>query len=155
MTSIKAILGVLLAAVLAGAFAVASSAGNTASPRSGQLHVTKECSQYNGNAGEFCTITSSSLNAIKKGSRVVYASALGGGGLDSDLIIYGPGNNRAYGHVFLDLSTFPLIVGEVTLSGGTGEFAHFHAGPIVVVCDWAANYPNCSWDGPYSFSPPS
>jgi hypothetical protein len=155
MTSIKAILGALLAAVLAGAFAVGSSAGNAGSPRSGELHVTKECSQYQGNAGEFCTITSSSLNAIKKGSRVVYASAGGSGGLDSDLTIYGPGNDRAYGHAVLDLSKFPLLVGEVTLSGGTGVFTHFHAGPIEVVCDWAINYPNCSWDGPYSFNPPN
>jgi hypothetical protein len=146
----KRILALLLAVAAAGIVATAGSA----TPRSGTLHVTKECSQYNGGAGEFCTITSSNINAIKPGSRVVYASALGGGGLDSDLTIYGPGNNRAHGHVVLDLSAFPLIVGEITLSGGTGEFTHFHAGPIVVVCDWAHNYPNCSWDGPYSFTPP-
>jgi hypothetical protein len=146
----KRTLALVLTFAVAGIVATAGSA----TPRSGTLHVTKECSQYNGGAGEFCTITSSNINAITPGSRVVYVSALGGGGLDSDLTIYGPGNNRAYGHVVLDLSAFPLIVGEITLSGGTGEFTHFHAGPIVVVCDWAHNYPNCSWDGPYSFTPP-
>ena len=155
MTKIKVIFGLLLVAVVAGVFAVGSSAGNTASSRSGQLHVTKECSQYFGNAGEFCTITSSNLNAIKPGSRVVYASALGVGGLNSGLTIYGPGNNRAYGHVSLDTSAYPFLIGEVTLSGGTGVFTHFHAGPIVVVCDWAVDYPNCSWDGQYGFSPPA
>ena len=147
----KQILALILAVVAAGIVVTAGSAGPT--ERGGALHVTKECSQYQGGAGEFCTITSSNINAIKPGSRVVYASALGSGGLDSDLTIYGPGDNRAYGHVRLDISRFPLLVGEVTLSGGTGEFTHFHAGPIVVVCDWAVNYPNCSWDGPYSFSP--
>ncbi len=149
----KRTLALVLALAAAGIVATAGSAGSTA--RGQALHVTKECSQYTGAAGSFCTITSSNLNAIKAGSRVVYASALGADGLDSDITIYGPGNNRAYGHVVLDTSAFPLIVGEVTLSGGTGEFTHLHAGPIVVVCDWAHNYPNCSWDGPYSFNPPN
>jgi hypothetical protein len=151
MTKIKAIFGLLLAAVAAGAFAVASSAGDTGSPRSGALRVTKECSQYNLQAGDFCTITSSNLNAIKVGTRVVYASAanLAAGVLDSDLVVDGPGSNNAYGHVVLDLSTF---TGVVTFSGGTGEFSHFRAGPIAVACP---AMPDCSWDGPFSFSPPN
>jgi hypothetical protein len=123
---------------------------SASSPRSGELHVTKECSHYTGAAGSFCTITSSNLNAIRSGSRVVYASAVGAstpGVLDSDLVIDGPGNNTAYGHVVLDLSTDS---GIVTFSGGTGEFTHFRAGPIVVLCP---SLPNCSWDGPYSLSP--
>jgi hypothetical protein len=149
---LKAIFGLLLAAVAAGALAVASSAGNTGAPRSGELHVTKECSQYSGQAGEFCTITSSNVNAIRAGSRVVYASAIGDptpGFLDSDLVIDGLGNNNARGHVVLDVHTF---TGVVTLSGGTGVFTHFHAGPITVACP---AFPNCSWDGPYRFSPPN
>ena len=149
----KAIFGLLLAAVAAGAFAVPSSAANTGpSPRSGALHVTKECSQYSLAAGSFCTITSSNLSAVKPGSRVVYASAAGDptpGVLDSDLVIDGPGGNTAFGHVVLDLST---LSGVVTLSGGTGKFTHFHAGPITVACP---AFPDCSWDGPYSFSPPN
>jgi hypothetical protein len=153
MTNIKAIFGLLVAAVAAGAFAVASSAGNTgSSPRSGALHVTKNCSHYTGAAGSFCTITSSNLNAIKVGSRVVYTSAIGDptpGLLDSDLVIDGPGSNSAFGHVVLNLST---LSGVVTLSGGTGKFIHFHAGPITVACP---AFPDCSWDGPYSFSPPN
>jgi len=150
MTNIKAIFGVLLAAVAAGAFAVTSSAGNTgSSPRSGELHVTKNCSHYTGAAGSYCTITSSNLNAIKVGSRVVYTSAVDPtrGVLDSDLVLDGPGHNAAFGHVVLDLST---LSGVVTFSGGTGEFTHFRAGPLVVACP---AFPDCSWDGPYSLSP--
>lgn len=150
MTNIKAIFGLLLAAVAAGAFAVTSSAEATgSSPRSGELHVTKNCKDYTGAAGSFCTIRSSNLNAIKVDSRVVYTSAadLTVGKLNSDLVIYGPGANRARGHVVLDLST---LSGVVTLSGGTGEFSHFQAGPITVACP---AFPDCSWDGPYSFSP--
>src|SRR2546425_9165702 len=47
------------------------------SPRSGALHVTKECSQYTRLAGGFCTITSSNLKDIEVGTRVVYAVASG------------------------------------------------------------------------------
>ena len=153
MTSIKGICGLLLAAVSAGAFAAASSAESTgSSPRSGALHVTKNCSHYTGAAGSFCTITSSNINAIKPGSRIVYASAVSNPTpgvlvLDSDLVIDGPGHNTAFGHVVLDVLT---LTGIVTLSGGTGEFTHFHAGPITVACP---AFPDCSWDGPYSFSP--
>jgi len=152
MTSIKAVIALLVAAVAAGGFAVPSSAANTSSsPRSGALHVTKECSQYNLAAGSFCTITSSNLSAVKPGSRVFYASAAGDpipGVLDSDLVIEGPGGNIAFGHVVLDL---PTLTGAVTFSGGTGVFTHFQAGPLSVACP---AFPDCSWDGRYSFSPP-
>jgi hypothetical protein len=136
----------VLAIAAAGMVATASSA----TPRSGTLQVTKECSQYTGQAGSFCMITSSNINAIKPGSRVVYGSAadFNLGVLDSDLAIDAPGNNTAFGHVVLDLATF---TGVVTLSGGTGRFAHFHAGPLAVACP---SFPECSWDGPYRFAPP-
>ncbi|HEY3086711.1 MAG TPA: hypothetical protein VGJ59_01435 [Jatrophihabitantaceae bacterium] len=150
MTIIKAILGLLLAACTAGAFAGASSAESTGSShRSGELQVTKNCKDYTGASGSFCTITSSNVNAIKVGSRVVYTSAADwtAGSLNSDLVIYGPGANRARGHVVLDLST---LSGVVTLSGGTGVFTHFHAGPLTVACPY---FPDCSWVGPYGFSP--
>jgi hypothetical protein len=144
MTKIKATLGLLLAAVLAGAFAVAGSA----SPRSGDLHVTKDCSQYLGRAGDYCTIRSSSLNAIDPGMRVVYASAAGATSLDSDLVLDGPGNNNALGHVTLDFRT---LSGEVTFSGGTGRCSGFHAS-VDVTYDAGAGL--WRWDGTYSFTPP-
>jgi hypothetical protein len=136
------------AVVIAMAVAVAPLA--SATPRSGALHVTKECHEYFGLAGQHCTITSSNINTIKVGSKVVYASAAGDptpGQLNSDLIIDGPGNNTAYGHVVLDLSTG---TGVVTLSGGTGEFKHFHA-QVAVSPIPPPNY--FAWDGTYSFSP--
>jgi len=140
---------IALALAIAAAGLMTAAALSTANPRSGTMHVTKTCppSQYQGQAGGFCTITSSNINAIKPGSRVVYASAVSGGRLNSDLAIDGPGNNTAYGHVVLDLSTF---TGTVTFSGGTGVFSHFSAGPIAVACP---EFPDCSWDGPYSFDP--
>ena len=135
--------------VLILAVGIAATAGFTTSERSGALHVIKECSAYDPTtAGSFCTITSSSINAITAGMRVVYASAadLNTGMLDSDLVIDGPGHNAAFGHVVLDLHT---LSGVVTLSGGTGRFTHFHAGTLTVTCP---AFPVCSWDGPYRFS---
>ena len=138
-------------AVLVLAVGLAATAGFARPQRGGVLHVTKECSAYDPTtAGSFCTITSSNITAIRAGMRVVYASAaeLSAGTLDSDLVIDGPGHNAAFGHVVLDLHT---LTGVVTLSGGTGRFTHFHAGPLTVTCP---AFPDCSWDGPYSFSPP-
>src|SRR5256885_6279386 len=99
----KTIFGLLLAVVMVGAFATAGSAENTGTPRSGELHVTKECSQNHGNAGDFCTITGSNLNAIDAGMKVIYADAagpfgLGDFGFDTDVVLDGPGNNDAQGH---------------------------------------------------------
>jgi len=146
---LRAIFGLLLAVVAAGAFAVASSAGNASSPpRSGALHVTKECSEYFGQAGEFCTITSSNLTAIDVGSKVIYAQAAGAAGLDSDLVLYtGPGNS-AFGHVTLSFAT---LSGVVTFSGGTGQFRGFEAS-VIVTYNPTTNL--WYWDGTYSFNPP-
>ena len=116
--------------------------------RSGDLHVTKECSAYKGLAGDFCTITSSNLEEIEVGSRVVYAKAAGAGSLDTDVVLdAGPGNTAA-GHVVLDLVAGS---GVVTFSGGTGKFTWFHAS-VVVTPD--SNIPfGWYWYGTYSFSP--
>lgn len=137
----------MLAAGITGVSALARASEAGKSPRSGALHVTKECSQYSGLAGQYCTITSSNINAIKVGSHVFYASAAGDptpGQLHSDLIIDGPGNNTAYGHVVLDLTTF---TGVVTFSGGTGRFRRFQARVDVSPLGW----PNFAWDGRYRF----
>ena len=81
-----------------------------------------------GQAGDFCTITSSNLDAIEVGSRVVYAQAADFGTftLDSDVVLDppGPGNNIAFGHCHLNLVTG---IGLCTFSGGTGKFTHFDA----------------------------
>jgi hypothetical protein len=144
----KRALALVLAVAVAGVVAATGSAAAT--KRSGDLHVTKECPDYHGLAGEICTITSSNIPEIKPGMRVVYASSADFFtlSLDSDLVIDGPGRNDAFGHVVLDLTDF---TGVVTLSGGTGRFSHFHAGPLAVACP---EFPDCSWDGTYAFAPP-
>jgi hypothetical protein len=142
-------LPVVAAAILALTLAV--PAVSASSPRSGDLHVTKECSQYDYTPGGFCTITSSNINAIKVGSRVVYLSApdFVSMTIDTDLMIVRQGDSTAYGHVVLDLLTG---TGTVTLSGGTGEFRGFSASGVDVT---PTGFPNWAWDGTYSFSPPN
>lgn len=136
---------VLLLVVAAAGLAATSGAARQSAARSGALHVTKECSQYFGHAGEFCTITSSNLNAIDAGMNVVYSSAAGATSLNSDLVLDGPGNNNASGHVTLNFLT---LSGVVTFSGGTGRFSKFHA-RVAVMYDTTDGL--WHWDGTYTF----
>jgi hypothetical protein len=102
----------------------------------------------NGQAGSFCTITSSNLKAIDVGSKVIYAQPAGAAGLDSDLVLYtGPGNS-AFGHVTLSFAT---LSGVVTFSGGAGRFSSFEASVTVT---YNPNTNLWYWDGTYSFNPP-
>lgn len=119
-------------------------------PRSGDLHVTKECSEYTGHAGDVCTITSSDVTEIEVGSKIVYAQAANFTtlSLDSDVVldVPGPGRNTAFGHCHL---SFVTGIGLCTFSGGTGKFTHFHASANVSYLGG----PNYAWDGTYSFEP--
>ena len=163
LTTKRVALGCLCAGALAaGACADGSgvptrpSAGGSApalaaaSPRTGAIYVTKECSQFTGLAGQFCTITSSTVDAIEVGSRVIYLTGFGPAGLDSDVILQppGPGNNRAFGHC-----TLIAPVRLCTFSGGTGKFTHFQATAAVSLPLGGPGGPNFSWTGTYSFSP--
>jgi len=110
-----------------------------------QARITKECSQYTGGAGSFCTITSSSLPFIGVGALVIYDQAAGipAGLLDSNVVLDAGHGNRALGRCTLDLQTG---LGLCTFSDGTGEFAGFHA-RVKVDCTSV-----CRWDGTYKFS---
>jgi hypothetical protein len=133
---------ILLVAVIAAGVVPAVGSAH-ATPRSGALHLTKECSQYDGQAGSFCTITSSNIPQIKPGMRVVYLQAFGQNGLDSDIVLSRGHGSAAFGHVVLNSTT-----SRVTVSGGTGAFAEFHADADVSV-DAAGVW---HWEGTYSFT---
>jgi hypothetical protein len=117
--------------------------------RSGRLHVEKECSKYFGRAGDFCTITFSSLKEIKVGSRVIYEKAAGADGiLETDVRLVPPrrGKNIAFGHCSVDLNHIDGTRGCVW-SGGTGKFKRFQATVALTVVGGGV----LAWDGRYSF----
>ena len=140
------------AALLVGALLVgsASAPAGTGAPRSGELQVTKECSQYGGLAGQFCTITSSNVPWIRPGMKVVYLDPANFATftLDSDVVLSRGHGNAARGHVDLDIATG---LGTVTLDGGRGAFRTFHASVEVTVTDRGTPKELWHWDGTYSF----
>ena len=148
LTSPSAIAGVSgSAAIVPGVYgAQAIDPALSASPRSGDLHVIKECSGYTGGPGSYCTITSSNVKGIEVGSKILYlqpAQLFTPSGSDVVLDLPGPGNNKAFGNC-------SLAVGVCTFSGGTGKFTTFRASVDV--------FPNADasfwyWEGTYSFDP--
>ena len=117
--------------------------------RSGDFNATKECSEFHRRAGEFCTFTSSNLKQLPAGTKVIYLSDAGPTALDTDVILDppGPGNNVAYGHVYLSFAT---LTGQVTFTGGTGKFQNL-TGSVAVTHLTGVNW---AWNGTYSYSPP-
>jgi hypothetical protein len=142
--SMTTIGGIALALIFSGSVSTVSASASSA--RSGDLHVTKECSQDHGNAGDFCTITSSNLAEITVGSKVYYdqASGIPKGLLDSNVVLDAGDGNRAVGRCTLDLTT---ALGLCTFSDGTGQFTGFSA-RVDVDCR-----SGCTWDGTYHFRP--
>ena len=116
----------------------------------GVLQVTKECSEFKGTAGGFCTITASNLAAIRVGSRFFYSQAAGTppGMLDSDIILDAGTGNRAMGHCTFDLGTNR---GLCTFSDGTGQLAGLRARLDVSLVSGSTSI--YSLDGTYSFTP--
>jgi len=153
MTTIFALL--LVAGVVALTLSLSSGAASVSasSERNGELHVTKECSHYNGNAGEYCTFTSSNLKEIVLGARVYYDQAAGipAGLLDSNIVLDAGNGNWAVGRCTINAGNVLGTVGVCTFSNGTGQFAGFHARVDVSTSD--TNFINYNWDGTYGFSP--
>jgi hypothetical protein len=153
--SAEKITRIVAIAVVAGVAALIPTqsigvASVSASARAGRLQVTKECGDYHGAAGEFCTITSSNLTEILNDSKVFYDQAAGipTGLLDSNVVLDAGNGDRAVGRCTLDFST---LLGLCTFWDGTGRFTGFRARVEVSHLggfDWA-------WDGTYSFSPPA
>ena len=117
--------------------------------RTGQIHITKDCSQYTFMAGGFCTIVTSDLPEISPGTKVFYDQSFGTptGMLDSNVLLYVSVGNWATGRCTVEASTG---LGLCTFSDGTGQLAGFTA-RINVRIDPATLI--TYWDGTYTFSP--
>ena len=117
------------------------------SARGGSLHTEKDCTYYQGRAGDVCTITKSSLKEIEVGSVIHYLQAANPDfTASSDVILDppGPGNNTAFGHCTVNLLTG---TGICVFNGGTGKFTFFHARVDVT----PVGGPIYAWNGTYSY----
>jgi len=157
MTAIVAL--VLVAGFVAETLSLSAGAApvSASSEKHGRLHAVKECNvTYNGEAGDYCTITSSNLEQIGVGSKVFYDQAAGipAGLLDSNVVldagIEDGVHNRAVGRCTLDLSTG---LGLCTFSDGTGKLTGFEARVRVSCPGEHTNSTSCSLDGTYGFNP--
>jgi hypothetical protein len=150
LTAQKTTLG-LAAPVLALALSFGARTASADIAREGDLHIEKNCSQYSGAAGSFCTIISSNLAALPVHSRIFYDQAAGvpnpnppGGMLDSNILIYvGPGN-WAVGRCTLDNNT---NLGLCSLSDGVGPLT----GITMRVTVSSPDGINYFWNGTYAF----
>ena len=119
--------------------------------RRGQVRITKECEEYTGAAGAFCTITSSNIAEIPVGSKVLYSQAAGipANLLDSNIVLDAGNANRAVGRCTLDLMTG---LGLCTFSDGIGSLAGFQA--RIDVSPPAAGSVDWTWRGTFQFASP-
>jgi hypothetical protein len=128
------------------ALGLSTGAVSASSERTGELHINKDCppTTNSGNPGDFCTITSSNLAAIKVGSKIFYDQADGipKGLLDSNVVLDAGAGDRAMGRCTVDDAT---NLGLCTFSDGTGQLTGFHA-RVLVDCRTS-----CRWDGTYRF----
>jgi hypothetical protein len=132
--------------------AACTSISISADESEGQVHITKECSHYNGTAGSFCSITSSNIPAIPIGSTVYYtqsavnpASAEGSViALDSNVVLFVATGDWARGRCTLGTNGQGLCA----FSDGVGQLAGFRARVAVA----PTGGPNFSWIGRYSFT---
>jgi len=147
--SVLTIKRVVLGGFCLGALVLSTGATSVSasSERTGRLHVTKECSELHGAAGEWCTVTVSNLSRLPVGSKVFYSQPAGvpAGLLDSNVVLDAGGGNRAVGRCTLDLTTY---AGLCTFSDGTGQLAGFQARVDV---RWAGGF-DWDWDGTYTFN---
>jgi hypothetical protein len=97
-----------------------------------------------GKVGEYCTVTSSNVPAIPKGTKVVYTGPVVGSAvfLSSNVTIKASATSTATGYCMVDLHTG---VGMCTFWKGTGTLTGFHA----VIHGSSASPTAYHWDGFY------
>jgi hypothetical protein len=149
---IRTIKRVVLGGLCVGA--LVSSTGATpvsaTSERTRKLHIIKECSEYTGAAGDWCTVTVSNVRRIPVDSKVLYSQAAGvpAGLLDSNVVLDAGNGDRAVGRCTLDGATG---LGLCTFSDGIGRLAGFQARVDVTCPSRDGRAEDCDWDGTYSF----
>ncbi len=142
MRSARKLLAVIGAIVALAAFVPSASAGATLTP----LHITKECSEFTGETPSFCTITSSDLAAIPKGTKVMYWGPVltDPNFMSSRAVLRAGRGNSAFGYCQTIADPYH---GTCTFWRGTGTLKGFHASVDVTYVSGA----DFDWDGTYLF----
>ncbi|MEO8882365.1 MAG: hypothetical protein ABI377_02950 [Devosia sp.] len=140
MNTTKGLLGGM--ALLCG-FALAAPAW-AAAPAMNPMSITKECSKFTGHAGDFCTITKSSVAAIPVGAKVFYyGPSLGPTLLSSTVLIDAGNGTTAIGYCNVDL---PKASGVCSFWAGSGALAGVQA-LLTLTIDSTGLF---HWDGGYT-----
>jgi len=113
-----------------------------------KLTVAKECSEYAGTVPSFCTITESSLPAIKAGTKVLYYGPVTNNpAFSSNNVVLDDGaGSTAMGNCIVDFGAGPK--GICAFYAGSGALAGFMAIVQVSVDDKSVWH----WDGSYTLA---
>lgn len=114
------------------------------------FHLTKECSEYIGQAGDHCTVIKSNIKLIPPGATVTYlvAADLVHGTFDGDVVLQANPDDAAFGHCII--TDLVKAIGNCAFSGGTGRLAGFRA---TVVVSGDRNPLLAHWKGWLSINP--
>lgn len=117
-------------------------------PATQPLHLVKECSQFTGKPGDFCSVTKSDLAAIPVGSKIFYFDSDQVSAILSSAIVLDAGNGAlAIGHCSVNN---PEATGTCTFSAGSGALQGLRA---LVTLTADTNGTDYHWDGIYTMAP--
>jgi hypothetical protein len=113
------------------------------------LHLTNECSEYVGEAGDHCTVIKSNVTQIPAGSTVTYqvAADLRKGTYDGGVVLQANPGDAAFGHCII--TDLVKTIGNCEFTSGTGRLDGFRASVVV------SGDPNpllAHWKGRFSLS---
>jgi hypothetical protein len=126
----------------------------SAAPPNQPLHVVKDCSEFAGLIPSFCTVRSSSLDALGADTVVWYNGPVVASTyfMSSHVLLDAHDGSTASGYCMFDYSKSTAFstesIGMCSFWGGTGTLAGFNA-MVGVTVDASGLW---MWDGTYAFS---
>jgi hypothetical protein len=102
-----------------------------ASSEGRSLQLTKECSEYTGQAGDHCTVIKSNVQQIPAGSTVTYLedADLVNLTFDGDVVLRAAPADAAFGHCIV--TDLVKAIGNCEFSSGSGNLSGFRASVVV------------------------
>ena len=136
-----------IGALLALSFGAAPSFA--AGPALKPLTLSKECSKYSGDVPSFCTVLESSLDALPKGTKVLYYGPVTNNpNFSTNNVVLDDGaGSTAAGNCIVSFTAGPS--GMCAFYAGSGKLAGFQAVVKVSVDDKQVWH----WEGDYLLSP--